>query len=177
MSAGRKLYTENKSWCTPTKYVNVVKEFFGGTISLDPCSNNYSIVNAEKELMLPFNDGLLEIWNYPTIYVNPPYGLDRERGTSIKQWIEKCVDAYTNYNSEVLALIPVATNTNHWKKYIFGKATAICFLSDTRLKFIIEGNENNKGAPMACAMIYWGNNYDNFYKLFFNYGAVVNICK
>ncbi len=28
---------------------------------------------------------------------------------------------------------------------------------------------------MSCAMIYWGNNYDKFYDVFINYGAVVDI--
>jgi len=125
--------------------------------------------------MLPHNDGLNEKWDFPTIFVNPPYGTDKERKTSIKHWLKKCVDSNVEYNSEVLALVPVATNTSHWKQYVFSKTTAVCFLSDTRLKFMIDGNTNNKGAPMACAMIYYGNNYDKFETIFTDFGAVINI--
>ena len=73
--------------------------------------------------------------------------------------MKKIYDTYKNYNSGIIALIPVATNTSHWKQYIFGKATGICFLSDTRLKFRINGNEDNKGSPVACCMIYWGEDW------------------
>ena len=125
--------------------------------------------------MLPEHDGLHEEWKYPTIYMNPPYGADRERGTTIKHWLAKCASTYRKYDSEILALVPVATNTSHWKHSVFGVARAICFLYDTRLKFLENGNGGGKGAPMACAMIYWGRNYNKFYDVFIDYGAVVDI--
>jgi hypothetical protein len=175
MSAGRNIITLSQSWGTPHKYVKAVKEVFGGQIDLDPCSNEYSVVEAELEYTLPQHDGLKESWNYKRIYVNPPYGIDKERGTTIKHWLAKCAYANEEYNSEVLALIPIAANTSHWKKYIFTKAIAICFLYDTRLRFLENGQDVGKGAPMACAMVYWGNNYQQFYDIFIEYGAVVNI--
>ena len=175
MSAGRNINSLSQSWGTPKKYVDVVKTFFGGYIDLDPCSNKYSIVNAEIEYSLPDHDGLKESWNFQTIFVNPPYGIDKERGTSIKNWLAKCAYANEEHNSEVLALIPVAANTTHWKKYVFTQAKSICFLYDTRLKFLENGMDAGKGAPMACSMIYWGNNPQKFYDLFINYGAVVDI--
>ena len=175
MTAGRKVNSQNKDWGTPPKYVQAVKEVFGEKIDLDPCSSEYSIVEAETEYRLPEHDGLKESWDYPTIYVNPPYGIDKERGTSIKHWLRRCAEAHEVYGAEVIALIPVATNTGHWKKSIFGRATAICFLYDTRLKFLENGKNGGKGAPMACATIYWGDNYERFYKVFINHGAVVDI--
>ena len=97
---------------------------------MDPCSNKWSIVNAETTYSLPDKDGLKEFWNFPTIYVNPPYGSDKLRGTKIKHWLRECCQAHNLYNSEVLALVPVATNTSHWKEYVFGQAIAVCFLYD-----------------------------------------------
>lgn len=175
MSAGRTVNSQNQSWGTPQKYVRAVTKFFNGTISLDPCSNKYSIVNADIQFTLPKNDGLVENWNYPTIYVNPPYGADRERGTTIKNWLTKCSLANENYSSEVLALVPVATNTSHWKQSVFGRARAICFLYDTRLKFLENGLDVGKGAPMSCAMIYWGERYEDFFDTFIEFGAVIDI--
>ena len=175
MSAGRTVNSQNQSWGTPLKYVKAIKRFFGGSILLDPCSNIFSIVEADTEFMLPENDGLKENWNYMTIYMNPPYGADRERGTTIKNWLAKCALTHQKYGSEILALVPVATNTGHWKQSVFGQARAICFLYDTRLKFLENGLDIGKGAPMACAIIYWGKDYDNFYDVFIEYGAVVSI--
>jgi hypothetical protein len=175
MSAGRKVNTLSQHWCTPKKYVDAVREMFNNVIELDPCSNNFSIVNANIEYILPKDNGLLREWNFKTIYVNPPYGADRVRGTTIKDWLKKCAEAHKKYNSEVLALVPVATNTAHWKYYIFGEAASICFLYDTRLKFIINGDDDNKGAPMACCMVYWGKRLEKFQSVFLKFGAVINI--
>jgi hypothetical protein len=175
MSAGRTVISKSQTWGTPQKYVNAVKDFFGGDISLDPCSNEFSIVNAIKEFSLPKHDGLKEKWDYPTIYVNPPYGSDRERGTTIKHWLAKCAQSNKDFGSEVLALVPVATNTGHWKKSVFGQAKAVCFLYDTRLKFLENGLDVGKGAPMSCSMIYWGDRYEEFYNVFIEYGAVLDL--
>ena len=175
MTAGRKINSQSQDWGTPPKYVKAVKEVFGGTICLDPCSSQYSIVEAEVEYLLPEKDGLKDSWDFSTIYVNPPYGLDRERGTSIKTWLARCAEAHKLYGSEVIALVPVAVNTGHWKNSVFGKATAVCFLYDTRLKFLEEGKNGGKGAPMACATVYWGQHYEKFYDVFINYGAVVDL--
>jgi len=175
MTAGRKVIAQSRDWGTPRKYVDAVREFFGGTIELDPCSNHYSIVNARVEYSLPVKDGLRESWNFRTIYVNPPYGIDREHGTNIKNWLRKCEEAHRLHQSEVLALVPVATNTGHWKKYVFGEATGICFLYDTRLRFLVKGKDAGKGAPMSCAMVYWGKDFDRFGRVFARFGAVVGI--
>lgn len=174
MSAGRQVNTLSQEWCTPAKYVNAVKKFFGGEIDLDPCSNEHAIVHANTEFRLPKTDGLKEEWNYQRIYVNPPYGSDKQRGTTIKNWLAKCCLANEKYSAQVLALVPVATNTSHWKQCVFGKASAICFLYDTRLRFLINGSEEHKGAPMACCIIYWGDDVDRFSKCFMEYGAVVD---
>lgn len=176
MTAGRTNTNQlSKDWCTPPKYVEAITAFYDGCIELDPCSNKWSCVNAKTTYTLPFQDGLRETWNFKTIFVNPPYGADRERGTTIKNWLRKCYQAHDLYNSEVIALIPVATNTSHWKECIFGKASSICFLYDTRLRFMIEGELDNKGAPMACALIYWGVNVEKFIRLFSPFGATFDL--
>ena len=176
MTAGRKVNTLSQSWCTPPKYVNAIKRFWNGSIDLDPCSNEYSIVHARTEFRLPEHNGLEESWNfYDKIYVNPPYGSDRELGTTIKDWLAKCAITHNETGAEIIALIPVAPNTRHWKNYIFGQATSICFLYDTRLRFLEDGMESGKGAPMACCLIYWGHDKNGFFDNFIEYGAVVDI--
>ncbi len=175
MTAGRTVNSQSCNWCTPPKYVDAVRKVFGGKIALDPCSNEWSIVDAEMEYRFPEHDGLRESWDYPTIYVNPPYGSDKERRTTIKHWLYKCASAHKHHGSEVLALVPVATNTSHWKEYVWGRATAVCFLYDTRLRFLVEGKDEGKGAPMSCAMIYWNKNIDIFLDVFNEFGAVVDL--
>jgi len=175
MTAGRTLNSQSVNWCTPPKYVDAVRRVCGGKIALDPCSNKWSIVHAETEYRLPEHDGLRESWDYPTIYVNPPYGSDKQRRTTIKHWLRKCAYAHEHHGSEVLALVPVATNTSHWKEYVWGRATAICFLYDTRLRFLVEGKDEGKGAPMSCAVVYWNKRIDVFLGVFNEFGAVVDL--
>jgi hypothetical protein len=174
MTAGRKSVSRKKDWCTPPKYVEAIRSFFGGVIHLDPCSNPYSLVHARVEYQLPSLDGLEESWDFPSIYVNPPYGIDQERGTSIRDWLARCEEANRLFRAEVIALVPVATNTGHWKRFVYGRATAVCFLYDTRLRFLENGFHDSKGAPMSCALIYWGERYDSFFQAFIKFGAVVS---
>ena len=168
MSLNRNNISKNKSWNTPPKYINLIDEFFGIT-ELDPCSNNFSMVNSKIRYCLPV-DGLKESWDYKTIFVNPPYGKSPETKTSIYDWILKGINSHEQYKSEILYLIPVATNTKHFKDLIFKKACGICFLNDTRLKFWNNGVEDKKGAPMSCCMVYFGNNYIKFENIFKLYG-------
>jgi hypothetical protein len=172
MSAGRKHISDKKDWNTPPKYVSLVNKMLGN-VKLDPCANEHSMVDAEIKYQLP-TDGLKEDWNYKTIFVNPPYGRNTENKTAIYDWIQKGVEA-NKKGSEILYLIPVATNTKHFKKLIFEYACAICFLEDTRLKFWSEGKEDKKGAPMSCCVIYFGNNYLKFQTIFNESGKCFKI--
>lgn len=174
MTAGRNIVSVSQNWCTPPKYVRAVREVFDDYIALDPCSNAHSVVGAETEYRLP-DDGLRRSWNFATIYVNPPYGADRQRGTTIKHWLRRCAAAHDEHGSQVLALVPVATNTRHWKDYVFGVADAVCFLYDTRLRFLVDGKDEGKGAPMSCAMVYWGAQFARFEQVFLPHGAVVDL--
>ena len=174
MTAGRKIISQSQEWGTPKRYVDAIRSFFGGAIDLDPCSNEFSVVKAHVEYRLPEN-GLKETWDFPSIFVNPPYGIDQEAGTSIRHWLSRCESSHRIYGSEVIALVPVATNTGHWKNSVYGKALAVCFLHDTRLRFLVNGQDAGKGAPMSCALIYWGARYDDFLNAFTPFGAVVNV--
>ena len=175
MTAGRTTSSASQHWCTPPKYVHAIRRFFRGRIDLDPCSNKHSIVEAEVEYRLPRQDGLRLEWNFRRIFVNPPYGADRARKTTIKHWLHRCHQAHVEHGAQVLALVPVATNTAHWKHYVWGAASSICFLYDTRLKFLVDGKDGGKGAPMSCAMIYWGERVEEFDRVFSEFGAVLDV--
>lgn len=171
MISGRQAISLTKDWNTPQEYIDTIKQFFG-VISLDPCSNNSSLVGAAVEYKLPANDGLKDSWDFPTIYVNPPYG--KSNKTSIKHWLQRCTDA-NKQGSEVIALIPVATNTSHWQTNIFLNASSICFLKIPRLKFLLDGSVYDKGAPMACCLVYWGERTEEFESIFGSFGKVLHI--
>lgn len=161
MTAGRRVNTGSTDWNTPPKYVAAVRNVLGN-IELDPCSNDLSIVGANIELQ---SGGIEEDWDkYNTIFVNPPYGF------GIAGWLKKCANA----RGDVIALIPVAPNTKHWKDSVF-TADVICFLADTRLRFMINGSTDNKGASMACCAVFWGENKTRFVDVFSEFGTCTKV--
>lgn len=174
MTAGRTVNSDNHHWGTPQAYVKAVRDVLG-EIALDPCSNEHSVVRARTEYRLPKTDGLSATWDFATVYVNPPYGADRGRGTTIRDWLRRCAESHRNHASEVIALVPVATNTSHWKNYVWSAAQAVAFLYDTRLKFLVNGRPEGKGAPMSCAMVYWGTHVERFIEVFSEFGATVDL--
>ena len=170
MTAGRSSVTKNKEWFTPPDFMASVYEVLG-EVALDPCAAAGSPVAASTCFRLPETDGLAEEWSYPTIFVNPPYGRDKSRGTSIRDWLQKCSEASCK-GSEVIALVPVAPNTRHWKDSVFPTCSRICFIKTPRFKFIGAGD---KGAPMAVAAVYWGKQEQLFQQAFARWGAVVSV--
>lgn len=172
MSAGRKNNADKKDWNTPPKYITPIRQFFGGVIDLDPCSNRFSLVNASEEFLFPEKDGLAEPWLGNKIFINPPYG--RNNGKSLSDWFKKGLFEYKS-GMEMIFLVPVATNTRHFKEIIFKRFSSICFLSDTRLRFYNEGKEDKMGAPMACCLCYLGERKSDFNKIFSEYGKVFHI--
>lgn len=171
MSAGRKNNSPTKHWNTPPKILAVVREFFGGRIDLDPCSNDYSLVGAKVSFCKPH--GLTRDW-FGRVFCNPPYGRDSEDKTSLLNWTNKAAETFLARNNEIIMLIPVATNTRHFYK-IWETAQCVCFLKDSRLKFWIDGKEDKKGAPMACCLVYWGSNCQGFNERFSGLGKCLTI--
>lgn len=172
MTISRVSITENKEWYTPAALIQSVYHVFGGIPALDPCANNGSCVAASTRYTLQEGkDGLKESWNgFPTIYCNPPYGSDKDRGTTIADWLSKCASAAAE-GSEVIALIPVAPNTRHWKDHVFPSCSRICFCKTSRFRF---DGVDQKGAPMAIAVVYWGTkNTLQFDAIFASWGAIV----
>ncbi len=167
MTAGRKNTNTKKDWNTPPKYTDLVHEFFDNDLELDPCSNENSTVIA-KTTYTEKDDGMAKSWYKSSIFVNPPYGKGNKY--NMYDWLKKGKEASEDVLSDVLYLIPVATNTKHFKELVFKTEGGICFLEDTRLKFWADGQEMAKGAPMACCFVYFGNNYDKFLKHFENFG-------
>jgi hypothetical protein len=68
---------QSNDFNTPPEIIDPIKEFWGGVIHLDPCSNKYSKVDSLMYLELPVNS-LEREWAIASgertkIFVNPPY--------------------------------------------------------------------------------------------------------
>lgn len=168
--AGHIATAKRQDWCTPLEIIEAVRGTFGGSIDLDPCSNQASIVGASMAHDAE-SDGLSRPWR-GNVYVNPPYG----RG--LKVWVRKCAYEFTSGNN-VIALIPAAVETKHWHEFVFKMASRVCFLKG-RVKFINPdtGEPSETSAPMPVAAILWSDRNHvqlSFDRSFEELGMVVHL--
>jgi predicted RNA methylase len=184
--AGHIQSASSLDWCTPPAVLNAVRVALGGVIHLDPCSNSASLVKATVEYSPPEHDGLVDTWDFPTVFVNPPFGAchvnqeDRaylsakqfrelskvERTkyarTTIGDWVRRCADAHRDHGSEVISLMPATVDTKAWQQVVFKTAAAV-FFPRGRIKFVLPSDEKRKNAPpMGCALVYWGEDSARF---------------
>lgn len=163
----------SQHWNTPEYILERVRAVFGnrgaydGQVDLDPCSNEHSTVGARVSFALPI-DGLAQSWEgYESMFINPPYGRDRERGTSIEDWVKKASES----NTPCIMLIPASTETTFWFDYIWPTYDAICFLRG-RVKFLLNG-EPKAASTKGSALIYWGPDKQRFKDFFEDIGHVI----
>jgi site-specific DNA-methyltransferase (adenine-specific) len=109
--------SEFDDWNTPEVVLAPVREFIGGDIGLDPCSNAQSIVRARVEYRLDFGqDGLLLPWNgLGLVFLNPPYG--DEIGAFMRR-----ASKYGAEGVEIIALVPNRSDTVWYQDNIGGVA-------------------------------------------------------
>jgi hypothetical protein len=184
--------SKRTDWCSPDRVVDVVRNAFGGTIDLDPCSNPKSIVGARLAWELPRDDGLAQVWGDGRIYANPPWGRihvhretrevveasawkevpEAERAayetTDIGDWIAKAREEHEEHGAQVCLLLPAAIDTRPWHRDIWSTASAVGFFKG-RLKF----RGADACAPMACALAYFGHRPQRFERAFALAGKVV----
>jgi hypothetical protein len=176
----------SQHWNTPKWIVDKIRSGWGN-IDLDPCSNEGSLVRAAYEVRLP-QDGLAFDWyapNVQTIFCNPPYGIDKERGTSIGDWIQKCADTDRAGDKEastaglgpgykdIFLLIPASTELKAWHEHIWNDCDAICFFN-RRIKFLLNGEEK-AGSTKGSALVYYGQYEDLFKEWFSDCGKVLTV--
>jgi hypothetical protein len=149
-----------EDWCTPPEIVEVVSRIFGGRIDLDPASNPWSVVGAEREVWLPkwaegapavpgrvhVGDGIRTEWS-GNVFTNPPYGkgLDDFMDRSAR-----C--ARGDEAGHVIMLGPSKTSRACWQRAV-PKAPAVCFI-DGRVEYLLPNGERTN-APFHSALILW----------------------
>jgi hypothetical protein len=148
---------DSDSWTTPAWALDLVREFFGGVIDLDPCSNPASTVGATTEYTVA-DDGLTHPWA-GRVWVNPPY-------SSPAEWMRRCLAAYRE-GHEVLAMPKGDWSVSWWRDYVL-PAPARCQLHE-RVAFGAGG----KKAPFPSAVICYSDRVDEFRRLFEPHGEVV----
>lgn len=140
-------------WCTPKWLTALLPQ-----VSLDPCSNPFSTVNARKHIQLEGElngsqrgdvvrgDGLAVSWKNRSVFVNPPY-------SAIMPWARKADEA-----KAFIFLLNNVTSTK-WYRELIHNGGAYKFEFDKRLKFDppprIKPSSNNRDQVLVCNREGW----------------------
>jgi hypothetical protein len=135
-----------QAWFTPAYVLQPVREAFGGTIGLDPCTTADNPVGALAWYSPP-EDGAALPWPAATIFVNPPYSRARER------WVHRCIQAASE-DRQIILLMPAATDTRIFQRAA-ATAQSIVFIRG-RLKFgVLRPNRRQIAASHPSVLIGW----------------------
>ena len=152
--------TGNKTdcWNTPPEFVGDVIKYFG-TLDLDPCCNDENNPNVPaRKVYTEKTNGLAHEWIADSVFMNHPY-------SNSKEWVPYAVSQYELGNSkEMILLIKLDVSTKWWKSVSQYSWIAI----NKRLKF----GDGKGAAPFQSAIIYLGENLDEFNKVFGKYGTL-----
>lgn len=182
MSQPMKVLTSTKTveYYTPKYYVDMVKEVFDGTISLDPasCQKAQETVRASAYFGLDhpdeeFRDGLKPAWDFSvdekiTIFCNPPYN------SQARHWTAKAEREYAALKDKFDVQMIFLVNANMGYKWFddLRKKYYVC-IPDERISFINEKGEVAGKAKKASAFIYIGEHSDKFEKVFKPLGTIL----
>jgi phage N-6-adenine-methyltransferase len=121
-------------WETPAWLGERIREAFGGSIDLDPCTTAANPMGARR-FYAPPDDGILPVWHtHGTVYINPPYG------RTIHHWIGKAVNAAATPTCKIILLVPARTDSQWWHHLQRHAAATIFFRGRIRFK-------NSNGSP------------------------------
>ena len=112
MTVGRSIISNNKDWGTPKKYVDAVRNFFGGKIDLDPasCKEANKTVKAKKYLD---KDSLETDW-HGCVFLNPPYG--KLNGDSLASlFCEKAIAEHELGNTKQTIILVNSVHSQNWQ--------------------------------------------------------------
>jgi phage N-6-adenine-methyltransferase len=147
----------SNEWFTPPEILALAREALGGPFDLDPASCK----TANKTVQATWyftqqDDGLSRTWTADRVWCNPPYAGQQ------KLWTRKMIDEYrVRHFTQGLLLVPASVGTA-WFQELFDYPI---FFKKGRIRFS-GPNKANSGPTIDSALIYFGENFLQFYEVF-----------
>jgi len=141
-------------YITPESVLDPVREYFGGTIDLDPATTPENPVGADFFLQDPgldeaehigcleYGSGLESCWaERDTVWINPPYGKE------LSKWTAK-IREEADDGAHIVAILPGQRfETQYVQRDVFNpRLQAICFLK-RRVKFLDRDGKEHPNNP------------------------------
>jgi len=146
-------------WGTPSYIIEVSDTILGG-IDLDPCAEprKYQRRVPAKIHWDIYDNGLNKPWE-GKIFLNPPYSDPGAWVSTLCYWYDK------GTVTRAIALLPSSVETVWFYRFVWQKASAICFLTG-RLRFldILDDFKSKHPARAGSALAYYGDEESKFYE-------------
>lgn len=135
MTITRHGYSDNyfSDWHTPNYIIDRVKQLYGGTIDLDPCTDEIAQKSIQATSFFTKEDnGLLQLW-FGNIYLNYPGGRTGKYSNSTI-WFDKAEREFTK-TEEVENIVICLFSVEHLNINPNMFSYTLCFLRD-RIPFV-----------------------------------------
>lgn len=130
----------NTDWVTPRNIVDALGKF-----DLDPCCPSDMPWETACMMLDEEADGLTEPW-FGRVWLNPPF-------QGAVPWLEKMAD-----HGNGIALLPCATDTVFFQKWVFGHTSGILFLKGRVTFYFPDGSVAANNCPRPCCLVAYGMN-------------------
>lgn len=154
------------SYCTPPDHCDLIREFLGGQIWLDPCWNPGSFTRPLWKYYLEAGQCGLSLGWHDGTFCNPGF-------SHSKPWLVKGAKEWEDKGFENVILCLSATNSTYYHENGFKKWKAVCYPSK-RIAFYYNG-EAAKGFSRDCCYGYNGDRYRQFNSKFSKIGEVLRL--
>jgi DNA N-6-adenine-methyltransferase (Dam) len=158
--------SESQCWLTPPSVLERILAFEPRGISLDPCGNVDSVLNAKEQWLIERGeDGLSRDWPADgLIFINPPFN-------EAERWAAKTA-AESARKREAILLLPARTDTFAYQRHILPSCSALCMWKG-RIQFGAGRSSGKQGELFGGepATISTGENTATFATLFSYFGT------
>ena len=173
----------SNEWMTPPEFLKLVREFYNGSIGLDPASNAVAqeyVQAREYYSIQEGRDGLELAWNAKTVFCNPPYSSDL-----VKRFADKVLHEVEHAPGMQVVLLVNSSTDTQWYHKLAARADAL-LLWRGRLKFWKIQNEVahstwymsdtaklGNSPRYLNSVFYFGGNVEKFTEIFGAYGTIL----
>jgi len=152
-------------WYTPAKYIELARAVMGG-IDTDPASSEVANRTVKAAQIFTMDtDGRAQQWT-GRVWMNPPYAQPL-----IADFAEAVSSKFDSGEIDQACILVNNGTETQWFQRLLLSAAAVCF-PKSRIRFL--DPQGNPGAPLqGQAVVYMGENVDEFASAFGSEGAVL----
>ena len=157
--------TGENEWYTPIRYIDAVRDFYGGTIELDAASSEHAQQTIQAERYFTKDDDALSQEWHGRVWLNPPYAQP-----AMAEFVSKLIAEHAAGRVTEAVLLTHNYTDTAWFHAIAEAASAICF---TRGRIRFYNTKDEEASPtQGQAFSYFGGNLAEFVEVFRQFGFV-----